>query len=162
MAYANNSDTGKKKYQLRDAVNNLGIGSVNEYRDMMQKLGGDTQPKASDLRYGRVGNDNVNAGYFSGGETPWGRESGAYAHLGDLGLNSGVYQGQNPEYYASAFYDKPALYNMPSFEGSVNTPIGQFGLDAGGMADNFGVRGSYQPNTQAQTMARALLSLLGR
>lgn len=115
----------------------------------------------------RVGDDRANAGYFNMTSPIDGyREAAAYAHLGDLGLRGGaVSQNRDqatPEFYASAMYDNPALYGLPSYEGSYNTPLGQIGLQAGMLEDTPGIRGSYVPNDKAQAYAQALLSLLGR
>ena len=117
--------------------------------------------------YGRIGNDTVNAGYFNS-QNPI-NEAGAYLNLGNFGIRGGV-MGDNsltpmsaPEYYAMAAMDSPALYNMPTYEGALNTPIGQFGLQAGGLEDAAGVRGSYTPNANAQQVAAEVLkALLGR
>lgn len=107
----------------------------------------------------RIGNDRVNAGYYNN----IGNESGAYANLGDLAVRAGLANMNNsPEFYAGAYSRNPMFSGLPTYEGSFNTPLGQVGLQGGYLEDSAGIRGSYTPNAQAQTMAKALLSLLGR
>lgn len=115
----------------------------------------------------RVGNNNASAGYvyYSNPQEKF-KDASAYAHLGDLGLYGGVMNRNtdynNPEAYAEATFDNPALYGLPAYEKSINTPLGQIGLQAGMLEDTPGIRGSYVPNDKAQAYAQALLSLLGR
>ena len=113
----------------------------------------------SGTKYRRVGNDRVNAGTYKAKD-----ESGVYAHLGDYGAHISKYnEPTGPEYYAGAYVPgDPITSGLPAYDRSFNTPIGEFGIQAGNLVDAIGVSGSYMPNQQTQTYVNALLSLLGR
>lgn len=89
---------------------------------------------------------------------------GAYTNVGNNVVNAGMWNksGQDPKLYAAYNWgvNAPGEFRLPTFNFKMPTPMGNYSV--GTNDGNPNIFTTYQPNAQAQTMARALLSLLGR